>query len=133
VTKYPDLFAAAIDLYGDTDRVTFMQRVKNRNSAVKVSIRMGGTPEEKPEAYRKANVLPDVPNIRTPLLIMHGEEDPQVPVEQSAQFVDLLKKEGKTYIYVTYPREGHGFVDREHRLDAWTKQLAFLRKYLQPR
>ena len=132
VTKYPDVFAAAIDLYGDTDRVTFMQRVKNRNSAVKVPIRMGGTPEENPAAYRKANILPDVPSIKTPILIMHGEEDPQVPVEQSAQLVDLLKKEGKTYLYVTYPREGHGFVEREHRLDAWKKQQAFLRKYLQP-
>ena len=38
----------------------------------------------------------------------------------------------RSYIYFTYPKEGHGFSQREHRLDAWRKQVAFLNKYLQP-
>jgi dipeptidyl aminopeptidase/acylaminoacyl peptidase len=93
---------------------------------------MGGTPEEKPAVYRKANILPDVDKIRTPLLIMHGEEDPQVPPQESAELVEALKKAGKTYTYVTYPGEGHGFERREHRMDAYRKQLAFLNRYLKP-
>ena len=94
---------------------------------------MGGTPHEKPDVYRKANVLPDVPKITAPVLVMHGEDDPQVPPYESAQFVAALKKAGKTHLYVTYPKEGHGFSQREHRLDAWRKQVAFLNRYLQPR
>lgn len=132
VTKYPDLFAAGIDLYGVTDRATYIA-LTNRNSAIRAEIRMGGTPEQKPAVYRKANAIPDVAKIRTPLLIMHGEADPQVPLDQSVQLVNALRKEGKVFLFVTYPREGHGFTEREHRLDAWTKQLAFLQKYLQPR
>jgi dipeptidyl aminopeptidase/acylaminoacyl peptidase len=93
---------------------------------------MGGTPLEKPEVYRKANILPDVPNITAPVLVMHGEDDPQVPPYESAQFVAALKKAGKTHAYVTYPKEGHGFSQRDHRIDAWRKQVAFLNKYLQP-
>ena len=46
--------------------------------------------------------------------------------------VAALKKHGKEHSYVTYPKEGHGFAQRDHRLDAWRKQLAFLNKYLQP-
>ena len=79
---------------------------------------MGGTPEEKPAVYRKANVLPDVKRIRTPLLIMHGEEDSQVPPQESVEFVAALKQAGKTYSYITYPNEGHGFRSPEHRLDS---------------
>jgi dipeptidyl aminopeptidase/acylaminoacyl peptidase len=55
-----------------------------------------------------------------------------VPPYESAQLVAALKKHGKVHTYVTYPGEGHGFSQRAHRLDAWAKQLAFLKKYLQP-
>jgi len=131
VTKHPDLFKAAIELYGVVDRATFNERT-NRNSAIRWMMKMGGSPEEKPEVYRKANSLAEVAKIRTPLLVMHGEDDPQVPPFESAQFVSALKRAGKIYAYFTYPKEGHGFTEREHRLDAWRKQLAFLNKYLQP-
>ena len=90
----------------------------------------GGTPEAKPAVYRKANVLPDVEVIKAPLLILHGEKDPQVPPQESAEFAEALKKAGKTYLYFTYPNEGHGFQQREHRKDSYEKQLAFLDKYL---
>jgi dipeptidyl aminopeptidase/acylaminoacyl peptidase len=132
VTKHPNVFKAAIELFGVVDRATFNERT-NWNSAIRWMRKMGGTPEEKPEVYRKANVLADVPKITAPLLIMHGEDDPQVPPYESQQFVAALKKAGKTYVYFTYPKELHGFSQKEHRLDAWEKQEAFLNRYLQPR
>jgi dipeptidyl aminopeptidase/acylaminoacyl peptidase len=131
VTKYPALFHVAIDLYGVSDRASYNERT-NRNAAIRWTRKMGGTPLEKPEVYRKANILPDVPKITAPLLIMHGEDDPQVPPYESVQLVAALKKAGKPYLYFTYPKEGHGFTQREHRLDAWRKEVAFLDKYLQP-
>lgn len=132
VTKYPDLFRAAIELYGVVDRATYNERT-NRNSALRWMMKMGGAPEEKPEVYRKADILLDVGKIKAPLLVMHGENDPQVPPYESALFVRALKEHGKVYYYFTYPGEGHGFRQREHRLDAWRKELAFLEKYIQPR
>jgi dipeptidyl aminopeptidase/acylaminoacyl peptidase len=131
VTKLPDLFSAAISLYGVSNRATHIERT-NRNSAIRMEIKMGGTPDENTAGYRQTNTLLDVVKIRTPLLIMHGEDDPQVPLYESAQFVEALKKQGKTFWYFTYPHEGHGFQAREHRLDALRKQLAFLNHYLQP-
>ncbi len=132
VTKYPDLFACAMELFGVVDRATFNERT-NRNSAIRWMMKMGGTPEEKPEVYRKANTLADVDKIKTPLLVMHGENDPQVPPYESAQFVRALKEHGKVVYYFTYPNELHGFSQREHRLDAWRRQMAFLEKYINPR
>jgi dipeptidyl aminopeptidase/acylaminoacyl peptidase len=131
VTKKPEVFKAAIELFGVVDRATFIERT-NRNSAIRWMRKMGGTPQEKPQVYAKANILPDVPKITAPLLIMHGEDDPQVPPYESQQFVAALKKAGKTYLYFTYPKELHGFSQREHKLDAWRKQLAFLNRYLKP-
>ena len=54
---------------------------------------MGGTPEEKPAVYRKADVLLEVARIRTPLLILHGEQDPQVPPQESQEFTSLRTSE----------------------------------------
>jgi dipeptidyl aminopeptidase/acylaminoacyl peptidase len=131
VTKQPDLFKAAVELYGVVDRATYNERT-NRNAATRWMMKMGGTPDEKPDVYRKASAMAEVNRIKTPVLVMHGEDDPQVPPYESAQFVNALKKAGKTYLYFTYPKEGHGFSQREHRLDAWRKQLSFLNKYLRP-
>lgn len=131
VTKYPDLFQAAVELFGVTDRATYIERT-NRGSAIRWIMKMGGTPDEKPEVYQKANILLDVAEIKTPLLVMHGEEDPQVPPYESTQFVRALSKHGKTHAYFTYPGEPHGFRQPDNRIDAWIKQLAFLAKYLQP-
>jgi len=131
VTKFPDTFAAGIEMFGVVDRALFLQYT-NRNSKIRWETKMGGTPEEQPAVYRKANVLPDVDRIKTPLLIMHGEEDPQVPPQESIEFVAALKKAGKTYTYITYPKEGHGFRSPEHRLDSMQQELAFMQKYLHP-
>lgn len=131
VWRYPDLFKAAIELFGVVDRATFVERT-NRPSAIRWMMKMGGSPEQVPDQYRKANALLEISKIHTPLLIMHGEQDPQVPPYESVQFTQALKRAGKTYWYFTYPNEGHGFSQRDHRLDAWKKQLAFLRRYLQP-
>jgi dipeptidyl aminopeptidase/acylaminoacyl peptidase len=57
-------------------------------SAIRWMMKMGGSPDAKPDVYRKANSLADVAKIKAPLLIMHGEDDPQVPPYESAQFVN---------------------------------------------
>jgi len=83
--------------------------------------------------YGHANSLARVADIQTPLLILHGENDPQVPPYESIQFTRALKEHNKIFYYYTYPGELHGFTQREHRLDAWRKESAFLEKYIQPR
>ena len=132
VVHYPDLFAAAIELYGVVDRKLFVERT-NPPSAVRWMMKMGGSPTEKPEVYRRANVLLQVDKVKTPLLVMHGEDDPQVPPADSALFVKALREHHKTVFYFTYPGELHGFSQQGHRLDAWQKQLAFLQQYINPK
>ena len=132
VVHYPDLFAAAIELYGVVDRELFVERT-NPQSSIRWMMKMGGTPAQKPDVYRRANVLLQVEKVKTPLLIMHGENDPQVPPADSALFVKELREHKKTVFYFTYPNELHGFAQPGHRLDAWQKELAFLSHYINPK
>lgn len=131
VIRYPDLFQAAIDLYGVADRAIFVERT-NRGSAIRWMMKMGGTPEEQPEEYLTVNAIAQVDKIKTPLLIMCGQNDPQVPPYESFEFAKALKAHGKIFYYYTYPNELHGFSQPAHRLDAWHKELAFLEKYINP-
>ena len=107
VTRQPALFKAAIELYGVADRATFLERT-NRNSAVRWARKMGGSPEEKPDVYRKANVLPDVPKITAPVLVMHGEDDPQVPPYE-ASLAGANIRLGPGSVDVRAARGGHRY------------------------
>jgi dipeptidyl aminopeptidase/acylaminoacyl peptidase len=132
VVRYPDLFAAAIEMFGVVDRELFVYRT-NAPSSVRWMMKMGGTPAEKPDTYTKANVLLSIDKVKAPVLILHGENDPQVPPAESMAFAKALKEHHKTYFYFTYPGELHGFSQPAHRLDAWQKELAFLEQYINPK
>ena len=132
VTKLPDLWIAGISYGGAVNRATFLERT-NRNSEIRWEIKMGGTPEEKPEAYRQTKIIPDVPKIKAALLVQYGLADPQLPPYESEQLIQALKKAGKTFLAYAYPGEYHEFSKSEDRIDVWRHQQAFLRKYLQSR
>jgi carboxymethylenebutenolidase len=64
-----------------------------------------------------------------PVLILHGEADPTVPVEEAYQLQKLLEKKGIAYEIKIYPGAGHGF-EAEIWSDAGLRSFQFLRKYL---
>ena len=66
-----------------------------------------------------------------PVLILHGEEDATVPVEEAYQLQKLLEKKRISYDMKIYPGVGHGF-DAETWKDAGARSLGFLQKYLVP-
>jgi carboxymethylenebutenolidase len=65
-----------------------------------------------------------------PVLILHGEADPTVPVEEAYQLQKLLEKKGIPYEIKIYPGVGHGFEDEAIWRDAGLRSLRFLQKYL---
>ena len=130
-TEFPTLFRAAIVIAGVWDRATYLQGTYP-HSVTRWTRKMGGTAAQKLEVYRKANSLARADKIQSPLLIFHGEIDPVVPPEESAQIAAALKRDGKTFYYFTYPGEYHGLAKRGNRLDMFRKQLAFLKEYINP-
>ena len=71
-----------------------------------------------------------VANIKAPLLVLQGENDPRVPKEETDQVVDMLKKRGNVVDVHYYPAEGHGFAKRENQIDAIKRTLDWFEKYL---
>jgi carboxymethylenebutenolidase len=65
-----------------------------------------------------------------PVLILHGEADATVPVEEAYQLQKLLEKKGIPYEIKIYPGAGHGFEDAEIWRDAGLRSLEFLQKHL---
>lgn len=67
-----------------------------------------------------------------PVLILHGEEDQTIPVEEAYQLQRLLEKKGIAYEMKIYPGVGHGFDDEGIWRDAGFRSLQFLQRYLNP-
>jgi len=91
---------------------------------------LGGNPLEHPELYRERSAITYAARVQTPTLIIHGEEDHDVPINQSHAFYRALRERNVPVEFVIYPREGHGLVEREHRKDCEARILLWLERYL---
>ena len=67
---------------------------------------------------------------KTPTLILHGEDDLCTPVGQAVEFYNALVEAGCETELVVYPREGHGWTEREHQIDAWNRMRDWLDRHL---
>ncbi|PZG17115.1 S9 family peptidase [Nonomuraea aridisoli] len=68
--------------------------------------------------------------IRTPVLILHGEDDTNVPLGQSTYFHRALRRFGVEHEFVVYPREGHAIRERGHQLDVLERTRAWFDRWL---
>lgn len=121
-----DFYKAGVDLYGMVDLTADFEMTKDRYEAwYRTEM---GTPSERPELFRARSPLTHVDRIEAPLLVLHGDNDTDVPKVQSETLVEALRSLGRTVEYVVYPGEGHVFSKRETRRDVGTRVLEFLRR-----
>jgi dipeptidyl aminopeptidase/acylaminoacyl peptidase len=71
-----------------------------------------------------------VNRIQAPLLVIHGANDPRVPVTEADQIVDRLRDRDHPVEYLRYPDEGHKISKLANRVDSFTKMAEFLARYL---
>lgn len=71
-----------------------------------------------------------VRDIKTPVLILHGEEDDNTFIANSLEMYTALKKLGRTVEFVRYPREGHGFEEPVHQADALRRSLSWINRHV---
>jgi dipeptidyl aminopeptidase/acylaminoacyl peptidase len=75
------------------------------------------------------SALKHVAAAATPTMIMHGENDPDVPIAEAEQYYIALKDVGVDTIFVRYPREGHGIAESAHVVDSINRCIAWYLKY----
>jgi dipeptidyl aminopeptidase/acylaminoacyl peptidase len=83
-----------------------------------------------PHPHDQVSPISFASRIRTPVLIVHGEADTNVPIDQAIFFHRALSQFGVEHEFVVYPREGHGFVERNHQLDLLRRTRAWFDRWL---
>jgi dipeptidyl aminopeptidase/acylaminoacyl peptidase len=83
-----------------------------------------------PDPYYERSPIRHVRNVRTPVLILHGEADKRVSATQSVEMYIALRTLGVETQLVTYPREGHSIEERNHQIDAIRRVLGWFGEHL---
>ncbi len=123
-------YACGIAKYGDADLVNSWA-LCSRELRYYTEIFLGH-PSRNRAAYIKGSPILEADRVQKPILILHGLKDDIVPPEASEEWVEALRRHGKTFEYKTYAEEPHGFVHRAALLDAYRRIEQFLDWYLLP-
>lgn len=91
---------------------------------------MAADPFDPAGEYPKRSPVFHAHRCTTPTLIIHGEDDLCTPLPQATEFYNALVEHGCEVELVVYPREGHGWSERDHQIDAWNRIRDWLDKYL---
>ncbi|MFN8472393.1 MAG: S9 family peptidase [Anaerolineae bacterium] len=128
VTNYPDLWAAGVDIVGIGSFVTFLERTgvyrrKHRETEY-------GSLERNRAFLESISPIHKVGDITAPLMVIHGANDPRVPVYEAEQMVAALQARQHPVEYLRFEDEGHGIVKLANRIVAYGAIGDFLDRYL---
>jgi dipeptidyl aminopeptidase/acylaminoacyl peptidase len=124
----PELWAAGVDIVGISSLVTFLENTSAYRRAYRE--REYGTLAHDREFLHEASPLTRIDQIKAPLFIIHGANDPRVPLSEAEQIHAALTARGQECELLVYGDEGHGLAQRSNREDAVPKAIAFLAKHL---
>jgi dipeptidyl aminopeptidase/acylaminoacyl peptidase len=127
----PELWAAGVDTVGIASFVTFLENTSAYRRAYRE--REYGTLADDRDFLLSVSPLERVEDIRAPLFLIHGANDPRVPLSEARQIYAALTSRGRDCQLLVYDDEGHGLAKRANRLDAVPKAMDFLAKHLAPR
>lgn len=128
VTEFPGLFAGGVDLFGIVNFETFFRDTEPWMAAI--STIEYGDPKTQLELLKQLSPIHKLDAVRTPLLVLHGANDTNVPVVEAEQVVAALKKNGVPVEYILFKDEGHGFRKLPNRIQAATATVDFFRRTL---
>jgi dipeptidyl aminopeptidase/acylaminoacyl peptidase len=133
LTFTPDYFACGVDIVGPSNLKTLIGSIPPYWKPIRSMFdsRMGNVDDPKDaELVRNASPLFKATQIKKPLLIGQGANDPRVNKAESEQIVEAIEKNGGAVTYVIYSDEGHGFARPENRIDFNARAENFLSQCL---
>ena len=133
MTMTPDMYVAGIDIVGPSNLETLLNSIPpywKPQMAHLIKI-IGASPdtEEGREFLKERSPLSFAKNIKKPLLIVQGANDPRVKQAESDQIVESMKKLSIPVVYLLYPDEGHGLARPENRLSMYANAEVFLANF----
>jgi len=127
LTEYPDLWAAGVDVVGIANFVTFLENTGSWRRSLREA--EYGSLDEDREFLESISPINNVSAIDVPLMVLHGENDPRVPVGEAEQIAEQAAEHVPTELLV-FDDEGHGFSKLENRIEAYRRIVDFLEEHV---
>ena len=122
-----DRFAGALPMAVVTDWVSFHSTT---NIGQFDRLYLQADPHDPQGDYTQRSPVYHAAKCKTPTLILHGEDDLCTPLSQAVEFYNALVEAGCETELVVYPREGHGWTEREHQLDSFDRMRDWLARHV---
>jgi dipeptidyl aminopeptidase/acylaminoacyl peptidase len=128
IAWYPEMFAAAANLFGVVNFATFFEQTEPWMAAIsKVEY---GDPATQADLLRQLSPIHRLDAVVTPTLVLHGANDTNVPVVEAEQVVARLEARGVPVRYVLFPDEGHGFRKTANRVTSAVALVEWFEEHL---
>lgn len=128
ITLYPELWSAAVNTVGIANFESFLKNTSGyRRKLREVEY---GSLERDVDFLRSISPLGKVGRIKTPMMVIHGKNDPRVPYTEAEQIVKALRDRNAPVDYKLFDDEGHGIVKLSNRLIVYPLVADFLDKYM---
>ena len=128
ISMQPDLWKAAVDYFGLSDLVSFYHTTSAYRRDHRA--REYGFPDTDEAVLRELSPIQHVGRIKAPLLVLHADRDPRVPMGQSDLIVAAMQERQMKVRYEKYDHGGHGFVLPDHRRRAFAAIVEHLHQHL---
>ncbi len=130
LTTFPDKFRAGVNFVGVSNWITALE---GASPQLKASDRIEYGNIDDPadrEFFRELSPLTHVARIRSPLMVLHGANDPRDPVAEADQIVRAIREREGDVEYLRFPDEGHGIRKLSNRIIAYRRVARFLERTL---
>ena len=128
MTEYPTLWKAGVDIFGIANFVTFLQNTAPWRRKLR-EIEYGSL-EKDMDTLIRISPIHKVDQITSPLFIIAGDNDERVPLSESIQMYESLKKRGLSTKLVRFADEGHGITKIENKIQAYMEIISWLKKHV---
>lgn len=122
-------FKAAITLASLSNLISFYSTSLYQDL---IHAEFNGYPWDNYELLWERSPLKHIQKVKTPTLIIHGEQDHDVHITQAEEFYTTLRMRGVETAFIRYPREGHGIREPRHREDQLARLILWLDRFLKP-
>jgi dipeptidyl aminopeptidase/acylaminoacyl peptidase len=128
ISRLPEYWAAAVDIFGPSNLVTFAKAVPP--TWQRMMAKWVGDPETEADFLLSRSPITYIDQIRAPLFVIQGANDPRVVQGESDQIVALVRQRGMDVRYDVYHDEGHGFTKRANEVKALRDAATFIEQHL---
>jgi dipeptidyl aminopeptidase/acylaminoacyl peptidase len=121
-------WAAAVDVYGISNFITFFEHTAEWRRPLRAV--EYGDPVKDRDFLLSVSPITRLDHIEAPLMVIHGANDPRVPIQETEQLVKALRDRGREVEYLRYEDEGHSLAKAKNRADAYPRVLAFFKRHM---